>query len=153
MPNVIEREKFASLAGQDLEPSPWMTISQERVNQFADATNDHQFIHIDAERASATPFGGTIAHGFLSLSLITHLTETAMPVPEGTLMTINYGSDRVRYLAPVRVGRRIRARQTVVEVAEKQPGRWLVKTAVTIEIDGEETPAVIADILFMHITG
>ncbi len=128
-------------------------MTQERVNQFADATNDHQFIHIDEVRASATPFGGTIAHGFLSLSLITHLTSATMPVPEGTVMTINYGSDKVRYITPVRVGRRIRARQTVLDVAEKAPGRWLVKTAVAIEIDGEETPAVIAEILFMHITG
>ncbi len=153
MPNVIDREDFMDLAGQDLEPSDWMDITQERVNQFADATNDHQFIHIDEARASATPFGGTIAHGFLSLSLITHLMSASMPVPEGTVMTINYGSDKVRYIAPVRVGRRIRATQKVLEVTEKSPGRFLVKTAVAIEIDGEETPAVIAEILFMHITG
>jgi acyl dehydratase len=152
MPNVTRPETFAALAGEDLEPSEWMMITQERVNQFAAATNDHQFIHVDAARAGATPFGGTIAHGFLSLSLVTYLTESSMPVPEGTLMTINYGSDKVRYLAPVRVGRRIRARQTVLDVAEKEPGRWLVKTAVTIDIEGEETPAVIAEILFMHLT-
>ena len=153
MPNVISREDFMSLAGQELDPSDWMDITQERVDQFADATDDHQFIHIDEARASATPFGGTIAHGFLSLSLITHLTSTTMPVPEGTLMTINYGSDKVRYIAPVRVGRRIRATQQVIDVTEKSPGRWLVKTAVTIEIESEETPAVVAEILFMHITG
>lgn len=153
MPNVISLEDFTSLAGRELEPSDWMEITQDRVNQFADATSDHQFIHIDDALASATPFGGTIAHGFLSLSLITHLTSETMPVPEGTVMTINYGSDKVRYIAPVRVGRRIRASQTVLDVAEKSPGRWLVKTAVTIEIDGEETPAVVAEILFMHITG
>lgn len=153
MPNVISREDFMSLVGQDLAPSDWMEITQDRVNQFADATNDHQFIHIDEARAGATPFGGTIAHGFLSLSLITHLTSENMPVPEGTVMTINYGSDKVRYIAAVRVGRRIRATQTVLDITEKSPGRWLVKTAVTIEIDGEETPAVVAEILFMHITG
>ena len=153
MPNVISLEDFTSLAGRELEPSDWMEITQDRVNQFADATSDHQFIHVDDALASATPFGGTIAHGFLSLSLITHLTSETMPVPEGTVMTINYGSDKVRYIAPVRVGRRIRASQTVLDVAEKSPGRWLVKTAVTIEIDGEETPAVVAEILFMHITG
>ena len=153
MPNVISREDFENLTGQDLEPSDWMDITQERVNQFADATNDHQFIHIDEARASATPFGGTIAHGFLSLSLITHLTSMTMPIPEGTVMTINYGSDKVRYITPVRVGRRIRATQTVLDVTEKSPGRWLLKTAVVIEIDGEEAPAVVAEILFMHITG
>ncbi len=153
MPKVINSTELSGLAGQDLPPSEWLTISQERVSQFADATNDHQFIHIDEERAKATPFGGTIAHGFLSLSLVTWLTSEAMPVPEGTVMTINYGSDKVRYLTPVRVGKRIRALQKVLEVGEKQPGRWLVKTAVTIEIEGEETPALIAEILFMHFTG
>ena len=107
----------------------------------------------DAERAAATPFGGTIAHGFLSLSLIAYLIAEAMPVPEGRTMTINYGSDKVRYLTPVRVGKRIRALQTILEAGEKQPGRWLVKTAVTIEIEGEATPALIAEILFMHFTG
>lgn len=153
MPNVISTVELAGLAGQDLEPSEWMEITQDRVNQFADATNDHQFIHIDEARATQTPFGGTIAHGFLSLSLITYLIAETMPVPENCVMTINYGSDKVRYLTPVRVGKRIRARQQVFDVGEKQPGRWLVKTAVTIEIEGEPTPAVIAEILFMHFTG
>ena len=97
MPNVISREDFENLTGQDLEPSDWMDITQERVNQFADATNDHQFIHIDEARASATPFGGTIAHGFLSLSLITHLTSMTMPIPEGTVMTINSGPCRATH--------------------------------------------------------
>jgi len=150
MPRIISKEQLAALPGTQLDPSDWMEISQERVNQFADATNDHQFIHVDETRATATPFGGTIAHGFLSLSLITHLIAETMPVPEGCQMTINYGSDKVRYLTPVRVGKRIRALQSVLEAGEKKPGRWLVKTAVTIEIEGEETPAVIAEILFMH---
>ncbi len=153
MPNSISTVELAGLAGQEMPPSEWLEISQDRVNEFADATNDHQFIHIDEGRASQTPFGGTIAHGFLSLSLITYLIAETMPVPENSAMTINYGSDKVRYIAPVRVGRRIRATQKVLDVTEKAPGRWLVKTAVTIEIDGEETPAVIAEILFMHITG
>ncbi len=153
MPNAISTDEFANLAGRGLQPSAWMQITQERVNQFADATNDHQFIHVDEEGARATPFGGTIAHGFLSLSLVTHLVAETMPVPAGSVMTINYGSDKVRYIAPVHVGKRIRAAQKVLEVAEKQPGRWLVKTAVTIEIEGEDTPAVVAEILFMHFTG
>ncbi len=153
MPNVINTVELAGLAGQELTPSEWMEITQDRVNQFADATNDHQFIHIDEAKASQTPFGGTIAHGFLSLSLVTYLIAETMPVPENCAMTINYGSDKVRYLTPVRVGKRIRALQKVIDVAEKQPGRWLVKTAVTIEIEGEDTPAVIAEILFMHFVG
>lgn len=153
MPNVISTAELAGLAGQDLPPSEWLEISQERVSQFADTTNDHQFIHVDEERAKTTPFGGTIAHGFLSLSLVTYLIAETMPVPENTAMTINYGSDKVRYLTPVRVGKRIRALQKVIDVGEKQPGRWLVKTAVSIEIEGEEVPALIAEILFMHFTG
>lgn len=153
MPNAISTVELAGLAGQEMPPSEWLEITQDRVNEFADATNDHQFIHIDEARASQTPFGGTIAHGFLSLSLITYLIAETMPVPENSVMTINYGSDKVRYLTPVRVGKRIRALQKVIDVGEKQPGRWLVKTAVTIEIEGEETPAVIAEILFMHFTG
>jgi acyl dehydratase len=150
---IVSKEALAALAGKEIEPSDWFEISQERVNQFADATNDHQFIHLDEDRAKATPFGGTIAHGFLSLSLITYLVSETMPVPEGCQMTVNYGSDKVRYLTPVRVGKRIRARQTVLEVGEKRPGQWLVKTAVTIDIEGEDTPAVIAEILFMHFAG
>lgn len=153
MPKFMNTSELAGLAGQDLPASEWLTIDQQRVTQFADATNDHQFIHVDAERAAATPFGGTIAHGFLSLSLVAYLISEAMPVPEGRTMTINYGSDKVRYLTPVRVGKRIRALQTILEVSEKQPGRWLVKTAVTIEIEGEATPALVAEILFMHFTG
>ena len=139
--------------GEVIGTSRWFEMSQDRIDAFAETTEDRQFIHIDPEAAKATPFGGTIAHGFLSLSLITYLTSETMPVPEGTVMTINYGSDKVRYITPVRVGRRIRATQKVLDVAEKAAGRWLVKTAVVIEIDGEEAPAAVAEILFMHITG
>ena len=153
MPTEISTEELATLAGRELEPSAWLEITQDRVQQFADATNDHQFIHIDEAMAKMTPFGGTIAHGFLSLSLVTYLIAETMPVPQNCQMTINYGSDKVRYIAPVRVGKRIRALQSVLEVGEKRPGQWLVKTAVTIEIEGEETPAVIAEILFMHFAG
>ena len=153
MPNAISTVELAGLAGQDMPPSEWLEIDQDRVHEFADATTDHQFIHIDEARASQTPFGGTIAHGFLSLSLITYLISETMPVPENAAMTINYGSDKVRYLTPVRVGKRIRALQKIIDVGEKRPGQWLIKTAVTIEIEGEETPAVIAEILFMHFTG
>jgi acyl dehydratase len=151
MPRYVSAVDFPSLAGAELEPSEWMEINQERVNQFADATNDHQYIHVDLEKAKASPFGGTIAHGFLTLSLITYLVAEQMAVPKNTAVTLNYGSDKVRFLKPVAVGQRIRARQQVLEVTEKKPGHWLVKTNVTIEIDGEQTPAAIAEILFMHI--
>ena len=151
MTQTIPASKLATLAGRELEPSPWLEITQERVDQFADATSDHQFIHVDQERAAATPFGGTVAHGFLSLSLLSYLNAQSAIVPDNLVMGINYGSDKVRYLMPVRVGKRIRSRQKVLEVTEKEPGRWLLRTAVTVEIEGEETPALVAEILSMMV--
>lgn len=148
---TIKASELPNLAGTELEPSPWLEITQERVNQFADATNDHQFIHVDPEKATQTPFGGPIAHGFLSLSLLSHLNEQVSVFPENLVMGVNYGSDKVRYLMPVRVGKRIRSRQKILEVDEKKPGQWLMKTAVTVEIEDEETPALIAEILSMLI--
>jgi acyl dehydratase len=128
MPKTTKIEDLPALAGQTMEPSEWLEITQERVNQFADATNDHQFIHVEPLKAKLTPFGGTIAHGFLTLSLITYLMTENAPVPARLKMTINYGSDKV----------------------EKKPGQWLVKTEVTIEIENEDKPALIAEILMMH---
>lgn len=151
MTETINAEELPGLVGKELEPSPWLEITQERVNQFAEATNDHQFIHVDPEKAAQTPFGGPIAHGFLSLSLLSYLNAQNAIVPENLVMGINYGSDKVRYLAPVRVGKRIRSCQKVVEVSEKKPGQWLIKNAVTVEIEGEQTPALIAEILSMMI--
>ena len=151
MAQTITRTEFARLAGKELEPSDWLDITQERINQFADATNDHQFIHTEPEKALHTPFGGTIAHGYLTLSLLSYLLAQNTVRPEGMAMALNYGSDKVRYLAPVKVGQRIRARQRIVEIAEKRPGQWLCKIAVTVEIDGESVPALIAEILTMYI--
>lgn len=150
MTRYINAAELEGLVGTELEPSEWFEISQDRVNEFADATNDHQFIHVDLEKAKASPFGGTIAHGFLTLSLLTHLLSEPMVVPENAVMTINYGSDKVRFLKPVGVGQRIRAKQQLVEANEKKPGQWLMNMHVTVEIEGEETPALIAEILFMH---
>lgn len=151
MAQTITGTEFAQLAGKELEPSDWLDITQERINQFADATNDHQFIHTEPEKALHTPFGGTIAHGYLTLSLLSYLLAQNTVRPEGMAMALNYGSDKVRYLAPVKVGQRIRARQRIVEIAEKRPGQWLCKIAVTVEIDGESVPALIAEILTMYI--
>lgn len=151
MADKIQAAELPGMVGKELEPSPWLEITQERVNQFADATNDHQFIHVDLEKAKQTPFGGTIAHGFLSLSLLSYLNAQTAIVPEGLVMGINYGSDKVRFLAPVNVGKRIRSRQKILEVTEKKPGQWLIKTDVSVEIDGEETPALVAEILSMYI--
>jgi len=147
----IKADDLPNLVGKDLDPSAWLEITQERVNQFAAATNDHQFIHVDPEKAAETPFGGPIAHGFLSLSLLSYLNAQRAIVPENLVMAINYGSDKVRYLMPVRVGKRVRSKQTVLEVTEKKPGHWLLKTAVTVEIEGEETPALVAEILSMLV--
>jgi acyl dehydratase len=153
MTKIIKTEDIPSLVGQQLPPSPWLEITQERVRQFADATIDHQFIHLDPERAAQTPFGGTIAHGFLSLSLLTYLNSQNGVAPENLEMIINYGSDKVRYLTPVRVGKRIRSLQTVTDATEKRPGQWLLKIHVSVEIEGEQTPALIAETLSMWIVG
>lgn len=153
MTATIKVEDMPSLVGKELEPSPWIEITQERVNQFAEATNDFQFIHVDPEKAAQTPFGGPVAHGFLSLSLLSYLNAQTAIVPENFVMGINYGSDKVRYLMPVRVGKRIRSKQKVLEVAEKKPGHWLIKSAVTVEIEGEDTPALVAEILSMMVLG
>ena len=151
MTETIKAEELPALVGRQLEPSPWIEITQERVNQFAEATNDFQFIHIDPEKAAQTPFGGPIAHGFLSLSMLSYLNAQNAVFPENMVMSINYGSDKVRYLMPVRVGKRIRSHQKVLEVTEKKPGHWLLKNEVTVEIEGEDTPALVAEILAMFV--
>ncbi len=151
MTETIKFKDMPGLSGRVLDPSDWLEITQERVNQFAEATNDFQFIHVDPEKASETPFGGPIAHGFLSLSLLSYLNTQSVVVPENLEMVINYGSDKIRYLMPVRVGKRIRSHQEILEVSEKKPGHWLLKTKVTVEIEGEDVPALIAEILSMMV--
>ena len=151
MSKPIKASDLPGLVGTQLEPSDWLEITQERVNQFADATNDHQFIHVDPEAASKTPFGGPVAHGFLSLSLLSYLnTQNGLQV-ENAVMGVNYGSDKIRYLLPVRVGKRIRSHQKLVAANEKSPGQWLLKTDVSVEVEGEETPALVAEILSMIV--
>ena len=144
---TIAVSKLPELVGKEFAPTAWLEITQERVNQFADATNDHQFIHVDAEKASQTPLGGTIAHGYLTLSLLSHFSLESGVLPEGVSMVVNYGSDKVRYLTPVRVGSRVRAHMKIIDVTEKNPGQWLIKTGVSIEIEGVEKPALVAEIL------
>lgn len=139
-----------SYIGKDLGHSDWLLIDQERVNQFADCTGDHQFIHIDEEKAKQTPFGGTIAHGFLSLSLIPALSAGLAIRPEGLKMAVNYGLDSVRFIQPVRVGSRVRMQLTVIDVTEKNPGQWLVKSRATLEIEGVDKPAYIAETLALY---
>jgi acyl dehydratase len=130
--------------GEEIGVSSWLMIDQERIDAFADATEDRQFIHIDPAAAARTPFGGTIAHGFLSLSLLSRMGAEAILLPEATKMAINYGLDRVRFLAPVRSGKRVRGRFTLDSVEEKGPGQILMRHSVTVEIEGEDKPALSA---------
>jgi acyl dehydratase len=153
MPTTITAADLPLLPGRVLEPSSWLTITQKRINEFADATNDHQWIHVSRLRAALGPFRKPIAHGFLSLSLLTYLNQEQALLPEKLKMVINYGSDKVRFLSPVRVGQRIRSRQKILSVTEKKPGHWLVKNEVTVEIEGEEKPALIAEMLALLIVG
>jgi len=151
MPITVSLDEFASSAGRELEPSDWLLIDQERVNQFAAATNDHQFIHVDPAKAAQTPFGGTIAHGFLTLSLLSYLNAQNLIVPKGVVMGINYGSNKVRYLQAVKVGDRVRSRQQLLSISEKKEGQWMVRSSVQVEIENKEKPAMIAEILSLYV--
>lgn len=144
MPQVPVAE-LKDYVGKELGFSEWLTIDQERINLFAEATGDYQFIHVDPVKAAQTPFGSTIAHGFLSLSLIPKLMEDILVMPEGLKMVVNYGLDSVRFLQPVKVNSKVRLKVDLTEVTEKKPGQWLLKATVTLEIEGEEKPAYIAE--------
>lgn len=130
--------------GEEVGVSDWISIEQARIDAFAQASEDRQFIHVDAEAAAQTPFGGTIAHGFLTLSLLSRMAADAMFIPEGVKIAVNYGLDRVRFLAPVKSGKRVRGRFTLESIEEKAPGQVLLRHTVTVEIEGEEKPALSA---------
>jgi acyl dehydratase len=136
--------EIKSRIGSEVGVSCWTTLDQARIDGFADATEDRQFIHVDPAAAAQTPFGGTIAHGFLTLSLLSRMGADAMLLPEGAQMAINYGLDRVRFLAPVRSGKRVRGRFTLDSVEEKGTGQILMRHGVTVEIEGEDKPALSA---------
>ncbi|QIB52911.1 MULTISPECIES: MaoC family dehydratase [Pseudomonas] len=147
---AVPVSELTSYIGKDLGHSEWLQIDQDRVNQFAECTGDHQFIHIDEEKAKQTPFGGTIAHGFLSLSLLPVLSAEIALRPEGLKMAVNYGLDSLRFIQPVRVGSRVRLHSEVLDVTEKKPGQWLVKARSTLEIEGVDKPAFIAEGLSLY---
>lgn len=149
---IVPQDLLQQYIDRELEPSDWLTIDQARIDAFAEATLDHQFIHVDAEKARKTPFGATIAHGYLTMSLISHFAALCGIGPENVTMAINYGSDKVRFLQPVRVNSRIRAHAVLKSVDEKAPGQVLIKTQFTIEIEGEERPAMVAEILSLFFT-
>jgi len=143
--NTVPIEELAQRT-ETVRVSPWVQVSQEMIDRFADATGDHQFIHVDPQAAAQTPFGGTIAHGFLLLSLMPMLAEqTDLPAAEGERMRVNYGGNKVRFVAPVRSGKRVRGRFTTKKLAERQPGVWEQVTEFVLEIEDEEKPALIAE--------
>jgi len=150
---IVPKDEMVNAVGTKFEPSDWIEIGQERINTFADCTEDHQFIHVDEEAAKSTPFGGTIAHGFLTLSLLSKMIEGNGIIPENTVMGLNYGFDKVRFLAPVRSGKRVRCHSEVASVDRKDDNRFLVMQRVSVEIEGEETPALVAEWLSMVIAG
>lgn len=144
MPYVPVAE-LPQYVGKELGRSEWLKIDQERINLFAEATGDFQFIHVDPAKAAKTPFGSTIAHGFLTLSLIPKLMEDILVLPEGLKMVVNYGLDSVRFIQPVKVDSNVRLAVSLIEVTEKKPGQWLLKATATLEIEGEQKPAYIAE--------
>lgn len=143
-------QDIAAKVGEVIGTSEWAEMSQERINQFADATGDHQFIHINEEAAKMTPFGGTIAHGFLTLSMIPYLSANSdMPKLENVKMGVNYGGNKTRFISPVRSGKRIRGHWKLLEMEEKRPGQWQQTCEITIEIEGEDKPALICEWITM----
>src|SRR4051794_15929895 len=148
---IASIEEIRDKVGAEIGVSDWILIDQARIDAFAAATEDPQFIHVDPEAAAKTPFGGTIAHGFLTLSLLSRMAADVMLRPETMKMGVNYGLDRVRFLAPVRSGRSVRGRFTLTGFEEKRPGQYQFHHSVTVEIEGEEKPALLADWIGMII--
>ena len=149
---VATIDEIRQRVGSEIGVSGWIQVDQKAIDMFAEVTDDHQFIHVNPELARATPFGGTIAHGFLTLSLLSRMAYDVMLRPETVRMSVNYGFDKVRFLAPVHSGRRVRGRFRLASVEEKRPGQWQFVHNVTVEIEGEDKPALIADWIGMIFT-
>jgi acyl dehydratase len=149
---IATLDQIRARIGEDIGTSSWLTVDQARIDAFAEATEDRQFIHTDPAAAAQTPFGGTVAHGFLSLSLLSRMGSEVMLFPDGVGMAVNYGLDRVRFLAPVRSGKRVRGRFVLDSVEEKAPGQILMRHTVTVEIEGEDKPALTAQWLGLIFT-
>jgi acyl dehydratase len=151
---ALSVSEFAQNVGKEIGTSDWVLVSQEQIDRFAEATGDFQYIHVDPVRAAEeTPFGGTIAHGFLTLSLLSKLAGDVIPSVEGRVMGINYGFERVRFLSPVRSGSRIRGRFTLESAAPRGERELLMRFAVTVEIENESKPALAADWLTLSVMG
>jgi acyl dehydratase len=138
-------EEIRARVGEEVGVSDWIVIDQARIDAFAEVTEDRQFIHVDSEAAARMPFGGTVAHGFLTLSLLSRMAADAMLRPDSVKMGVNYGFDRVRFMAPVRSGKRVRGRFVLTAFGEKRPGQYQFVHHVTVEIEGEDKPALVAD--------
>ena len=155
MNNLIDADQLSEYIGKEVGLTDWLEVNQDRINIFAEATGDFQYIHIDESRAAETPFGTTIAHGFLTLSLLSKLSSMGGGIRliklKSAVMGINYGLDKVRFISPVKVNSKIRARFELVNAEEKKPKHYLLKHNVTVEIDGEEKPALIAEWLGMTV--
>ena len=152
MSNLIDAGQLSEYIGKEVGLTDWLEVNQDRINIFAEATGDFQYIHIDESRAAETPFGTTIAHGFLTLSLLSKLSSMGGGIKlKSAVMGINYGLDKVRFINPVKVNSKIRARFELVNAEEKKPKHYLLKHNVTVEIDGEEKPALIAEWLGMTV--
>lgn len=150
-PAAVSTDQLETLIGEERWVSRWFEIDQGRINAFAEVTEDRQFIHLDPEAASLTAFGGTIAHGFLTVSLLAAMSQDALPPISGAVMGVNYGFDRLRFLTPVPTGSRVRAWFALKSATRKDGGRWLISHAVRIEIEGKRTPALLADWLSMRV--
>lgn len=153
MPTVVPTTRLVEFVGQTRRADAWFEIDQQRIDDFADVTMDHQFIHVDPVKAANTPFGSTIAHGLLTLSLLPKLIEPVMVAPENVVMGINYGFNRVRFPQPVKVGSRVRAAMTLRAVDEQKPGQYMLQSDIVIEIEGEDKPAVAVESLALMIVG
>lgn len=149
---IVKASELQGLVGQEVGVSDWITVEQDRINTFADVTEDHQFIHVDEAKAKFTPFGTTIAHGFLTLSLLSKFAEQGSVALEGVKMGMNYGFDKVRFLSPVPVGSKVRGRFSIKEAVEKRPGQFLITYDVTVDIEGGDKPALIAEWMGMQFT-
>jgi len=146
----VKPEQLKDYIGKETGISGWSVIDQNRINIFADVTEDHQFIHVNPAAAAKTPFGGTVAHGFLTLSMLSHFAKDCVLVLEGVKMGVNYGFDKVRFMAPVKSGKRVRGHFTLMSADEKAPGQWQFKYAVKVEIESEDKPALMAEWLSMQ---
>lgn len=142
----VSLEAYRGMVGKEIGVSSWHLIDQKRIDTYADVIEDHQFIHVDPGRAKAeTPFGGTVAHGFLTMSLLSVFSYEVMPVLEGTTRGVNYGFDRLRFISPVISGSKVRGRFTLTEATLRNPGELMTRSSVSVEIEGETKPALVAD--------